>query len=33
MHLEDREVSRYFETGLLIAVMTGLGFMAYWGLM
>jgi hypothetical protein len=29
----DREASRYFETGLLIVAVTGLGVLAYWGLM
>ena len=32
MHRTDRETSRYFETGLLIAAVVGLGIVAYWGL-
>jgi hypothetical protein len=31
MHRSDRQTSRYFETGLLIAAVVGLGMMAYWG--
>jgi hypothetical protein len=29
---DDREFSRYFEAGLLIAAIAGLGVMVYWGL-
>jgi len=32
MHRSDREASRFFEAGLLIAALSGLGLMAYWGL-
>jgi hypothetical protein len=32
MDRDDREINRYFETGLLIAGLAGLGMMAYWGL-
>jgi hypothetical protein len=33
MRRDDREINRYFETGLLIAALAGLGMMAYWALM
>jgi len=33
MKRDDREINRYLETGLLIAVLAGLGMMAYWALM
>jgi hypothetical protein len=33
MQRTDREAGRYFETGLLIMAVTGLGLVAYWGLM
>ena len=33
MKRDDREINRYFETGLLIAALAGLGMMAYWTLM
>jgi hypothetical protein len=33
MSRDDREANRYFEAGLLIAVLAGLGMMAYWALM
>ena len=32
MHPSDREANRFFEVGLLLAVLTGLGMMTYWGL-
>ena len=32
MNRTDRETSRYFDTGLLIVAVVGLGILAYWGL-
>jgi len=32
MNRTDRETSRYFDTGLLIVAVAGLGILAYWGL-
>jgi hypothetical protein len=32
MHYDDREIGRYFEVALVIALLTGLGMMAYWSL-
>jgi hypothetical protein len=29
---DDREINRYFEVGLLVAALAGLGMMAYWAL-
>lgn len=28
----DRKANRFFETGLLIAALAGIGMMVYWGL-
>jgi hypothetical protein len=29
---DDREINRYFEAGLLVAALAGLGMLVYWGL-
>jgi hypothetical protein len=32
MSRDYREANRYFEAGLLVAALIGLGMIAYWGL-
>lgn len=32
MNRDDREINRYFEVGLLVAALVGIGMIAYWSM-